>query len=132
MLNSRAMNALQRAREIADERLVQKRRVKKGSPYVFPPSGESEYICRASQTSDQFSKALTALKMHARPQSTCRHTYATMCIMAGMAPAFIAGQLGHSIQVLLTTYAKWLSSTNDWTEVGKLEKTMMGTKSVLA
>lgn len=53
-----------------------------------------------------------------------------MCLMAGMNPAFIADQLGHSIQVLLTTYAKWLSSTTDWSEVGKLEKTMIGTKLV--
>ena len=50
-----------------------------------------------------------------------------MCLMAGMNPAFIADQLGHSIQVLLTTYAKWLLSTTDWSEVGKLEKTMIGT-----
>jgi len=47
--------------------------------------------------------------------------------MAGMNPAFIAGQLGHSVQMLLTTYAKWLSSTTDWSKVGKLEQAMIGT-----
>ncbi|NMY12695.1 integrase [Pseudomonas veronii] len=46
--------------------------------------------------------------------------------------AFIAGQLGHSIQVLLTTYAKWLSSTSDWSEVGKLEQSLIGTELVQA
>lgn len=132
MLNSRAINALQRARVIADERLMQHRRIKQESQYVFPPSGGSEFICRPSQTGAQFSKALEALKLRARPQYNCRHTYATMCLMAGMNPAFIAGQLGHSIQVLLTTYAKWLSSTSDWSEVGKLEQSMIGTKSVQA
>ena len=130
MLNSRALNALQRAREIADERLGQRRRVKNASGYVFPPSGGSEFIGRPSQTGEKFSKALAALKIRARPQYNCRHTYATMCLMAGMNTAFIAGQLGHSVQVLLTTYAKWLSSTNDWSEVGKLEDAMIGTKTV--
>ena len=132
MLNSRALNALQCAREIADARKVQRRRAKNDSPYVFPPSGESEFIGRPSQTGEQFSKALTALKIRARPQYNCRHTYATMCLMAGLNTGFIAAQLGHNIQVLLTTYAKWLSSTNDWSEVGKLEQAMIGTKSVQA
>ncbi|KJZ51639.1 tyrosine-type recombinase/integrase [Pseudomonas marginalis] len=132
MLNSRALNALRQAKQVADDRLLQRRRIKTKSQYVFPPSGGSEFICRPSQTGDQFSKALTALDLRHRPQYNCRHTYATMCLMAGMNPAFIAGQLGHSVQVLLTTYAKWLSSTTDWSEVGKLEQSMIGTKSVQA
>lgn len=132
MLNSRAINALERAKVIAKERSVQRRRIKNESQYVFPPSGENEFICRPSQTSHQFAKALTALKLRPRPQYNCRHTYATMCLMAGMNTAFIAGQLGHSIQVLLTTYAKWLSSTSDWSEVGKLEQSLIGTELVQA
>jgi hypothetical protein len=31
------------------------------------------------------------------------------------------------VQVLLSTYAKWLNSANDWTELAKLEKNVMGT-----
>ncbi|AUZ58783.1 integrase [Pseudomonas sp. XWY-1] len=50
--------------------------------------------------------------------------------MAGMNPAFIAGQLGHSVQVLLSTYAKWLNSANDWAELAKLERNVMGTELV--
>ena len=42
-------------------------------------------------------------------------------------PAFTAWQLGRSVQVLLSTYAKWLNSANDWTELAKLEKNVMGT-----
>ncbi len=57
-------------------------------------------------------------------------TYATMCLMSGMNPAFIAGQLGHSVQVLLTTYAKWLNSANDWAELAKLETNVIGTELV--
>jgi integrase len=132
MLNSRALAALDQAKLIAEARAVQRRRVKKGSPYVFPPSGGSEFIRWANRSGDQFVKALEALGIPARPQYNCRHTYATMCLMAGMNPAFIADQLGHSIQVLLTTYAKWLSSTTDWSEVGKLEESMIGTKLVQA
>ena len=51
---------------------------------------------------------------------TAPHTYATMCLMANMNAAFIANQLGHSVQMLLSTYAKWINSTSDWTELNKL------------
>ena len=52
--------------------------------------------------------------------------------MAGMNPAFIAAQLGHSVQVLLSTYAKWINSPNDWAELDKLKILESGTKVVRA
>ena len=51
-----------------------------------------------------------------------------MCLMAGMNPAFIANQLSHSVQMLHSTYAKWLISSTDWSELGKLENRKIGTK----
>ena len=53
-----------------------------------------------------------------------------MCLMAGMNPAFIANQLGHSVQMLLSIYARWLNSSMDWSELGKLENSMIGTNLV--
>lgn len=70
------------------------------------------------------------LTIRERRQYDTRHTYATMCLMAGMNPAFIANQLGHSVQMLLSTYAKWLNSTSDWAELQKLESQQNGTKLV--
>ncbi|AZC26769.1 integrase, putative [Pseudomonas sessilinigenes] len=64
-----------------------------------------------------------------RPPYNCRHTYATICSMSGLNPAFIAQQLGHSMQMLLSTYARWLNSSSDWSE---LEKLKIGIKSVSA
>jgi len=129
MLNSRALGALAHAKGIAGERDDDLRRVRKSSQYVFQPSGSSEYIRRVATPASHFAKALEALKIRGRNPYNCRHTYATMCLMASMNPAFIAGQLGHSVQVLLSTYARWLSSTTDWTEIGKLEE-RIGTKLV--
>ncbi len=40
-----------------------------------------------------------------------------MCLMVGMKPAFIAKQLGHSIQILLARYARWLDGASDWAEM---------------
>jgi integrase len=55
-----------------------------------------------------------------------------MCFMAGMNPAFIATQLGHSVQMLLSTYARRINSSTDWDELGKLENSSIGTKLVQA
>ncbi|WP_408003614.1 integrase [Pseudomonas asplenii] len=34
--------------------------------------------------------------------------------MSGFNPAFIAQPLGHSMQMLLSTCARWLNSGSDW------------------
>jgi len=69
-----------------------------------------------------------------RPPYNCQHTYATMCLMAGMNSAFIATQLGHSVQMLLSTHVRWINSSTDWHELDKLdkapEKSQIGTKVV--
>lgn len=64
---------------------------------------------------------LKALDVRYRPPYNCRHTYATMCLMAGMTPAVIAKQLGHSVQMLLSTYAHWISGESDWAKLAKLQ-----------
>lgn len=129
MLTTRALNALKVAQAVADLRSKQKR-MHKNSPYVFPPTRTSEYIQQASLTDKFFKPTLKKLGIRGRRQYNCRHTYATMCLMAGINPAFIANQLGHSIQMLLSTYAKWLNSSHDWNEIGKLETSLIGTKLV--
>lgn len=130
MLNSRALGALERAREIADARKRNGRRVSAESPFIFQPAGRSPHMKGPSTPGGHFNEAIEATSIRARPQYNCRHTYATMCLMSGMNPAFIAGQLGHSVQVLLTTYAKWLNSANDWSELAKLETAVIGTELV--
>ncbi|MNF51507.1 putative prophage phiRv2 integrase [compost metagenome] len=130
MLNSRALHALEEAECVAKQRAKQSRRKLTESPFVFPPTKNFEFIQQASVTDKHFQAALTALKIRARRQYNCRHTYATMCLMAGMNPAFIATQLGHSVQMLLSTYARWINSSTDWGELGKLENSLIGTKLV--
>lgn len=120
LLNSRAMHALRVA-----ERLTKLR-----SEYVFAPADGDSYIKSDSTTRDYLLKALVKLKIRRRRQYDTRHTYATMCLMAGMNPAFIANQLGHSVQMLLSTYAKWMNSDADRAELDKLDRLAIGTKVV--
>lgn len=123
LLNDRALHALKEAKTLTMAR----------SGFVFAPSrmdGDSDWIHTDTTTRKYFNLALRALGIRIRRQYDARHTYATMCLMAGMNPAFIANQLGHSVQMLLSTYARWLNSTSDWTELQKLENRPIGTELV--
>jgi integrase len=68
-----------------------------------------------------FTAALKTLGIRHRRTYNTRHTYATQCLMAGMTPAFVANQLGHSVIVLLSTYAKWLHGEESTREMAKLK-----------
>ncbi|QHF02409.1 tyrosine-type recombinase/integrase [Pseudomonas asturiensis] len=124
LLNDRALHALEKARPLTEAR----------SDYVFAPSGtgeKSEMFIRSETSQKRYwLAALRKLGIRRRRMYDTRHTYATMCLMAGMNPAFIAAQLGHSVQVLLSTYAKWINSPNDWAELDKLKMLESGTKVV--
>lgn len=131
LLNNRALHALEVAREMATYRAKQDRRFPE-SRFVFPPAKRSEFIGSPMVTARHFRVVLRELGIRDRPQYNTRHTYATMCLMAGMNPAFIARQLGHSVKILLERYARWLDSSTDWAEIDKLENTTFGTKVVRA
>lgn len=126
LLNDRALHALDKARPLTAAR----------SDYVFAPEGNgdrSELFIRSETGPKRYwISAIRKLGVRQRRMYDTRHTYATMCLMSGMNPAFIAAQLGHSVQVLLSTYAKWISSPSDWAELEKLNFTESGTKSVQA
>lgn len=68
-----------------------------------------------------FSQALKKLGIRHRPAYNTRHSYATMLLMAGANPHFVAAQLGHSVVMTLTVYSRWLRSENDWLELQKLD-----------
>lgn len=120
LLNDRAMHALEYARQYAERRAAGDGRIKE-FPYCFPPSKNAEFVQQTSDLHHQWRPTLKALGVRYRPPYNCRHTYATMCLMAGMTPAFIAKQLGHSVQMLLSTYAHWISGESDWAELAKLQ-----------
>ncbi|MCQ9423347.1 site-specific integrase [Pseudomonas sp. LJDD11] len=129
LLNDRALHALAYAKEYAARRLSSGDGRVKEFPYAFPPTKGNQYIQETSAMHKPWGPAVRELGIRYRPPYNCRHTYATICLMSGMNPAFIAQQLGHSVQMLLSTYARWINSSSDWSELEKLD---IGIKSVSA
>lgn len=121
LLNDRALSAMEGALAMAGE----------SAPFVFRPAdGKKDYIGSENTPKQYLLAAVEALGFRWRTQYATRHTYATICLMAGMTPAFVAKQLGHSVQVLLTTYAKWIDSDADLLELDKLNLGASGTELV--
>jgi integrase len=112
-LNSRALAALMR----------QKPRTYLAGKHVFLNHRTGEAYSSEKQFNDQTWKpALKALTIRYRRPYNTRHTYATMMLMAGLTPAYCANQLGHSIEMFLRTYAKWLDGERNAIEQSQLEQ----------
>lgn len=61
-----------------------------------------------SQRDHYWKPSLKRLGIRARRAYCTRHTFCTAALMAGVQPAYIASQAGHSVQMLLSTYARWI------------------------
>ena len=55
----------------------------------------------------------TGVRRSAQPNYPWRHTYGSVGLSEGAPPAFLARQLGHSLQLFFGTYAAWISSDAD-------------------
>lgn len=64
---------------------------------------------------------LKQLGIRYRRPYNMRHTYATIGLMSGAKPGFLADQLGHSLRMFFDVYAKWLRSVDDQLEVAKVD-----------
>lgn len=71
--------------------------------------------------SEMMRAVLKLLGMRHRPAKNTRHTYATMLLMSGAKPAWAAAQLGHSVDVFLKKYAKWIPGGDRGVELAKVE-----------
>ena len=116
-LNSRSLSALKRQAEhtrIAGEHVFL-------DPRYSTPWTEERAFRRSYWT-----PALKVLGIRYRKPYNTRHTYATIMLMQAMTPAFCAKQLGHSVEMFLRTYSKWLDGSQDALEMAKLETAFSG------
>ncbi|WP_250534931.1 site-specific integrase [Caballeronia sp. AZ10_KS36] len=114
-LNSRAYAALQRQRaftQVAGGRVFQ-------DPRTSKPWHSEEAFTRV-----YWSRILKRLGIRYRRPYNMRHSYATSMLMAGMTPAFCARQLGHTVEMFLRTYAKWIDGSQNDLEMARLENAL--------
>jgi integrase len=115
ILNSRALEAFKR----------QAKHTRIAGEHVFlDPRYEAPWMDERAFRRSFWEPAIKALGIRYRKPYNMRHTYATMMLMAGMTPAFCASQLGHSVEMFLTTYSKWIDGGQNDVEMARLEATL--------
>lgn len=114
-LNSRAMAVLQRQRQHTF--------LAQGAVFYDPRHGEA-WADEKAFKKRCWVPTLKRLGIRYRPPYNTRHTYATMLLMADMKQAFCARQMGHSIEVFNSTYARWLDGDRDDLEMARLESSL--------
>lgn len=121
MLNSRALESLKRQKKwtfFAEHNRV----------FVDPGTG-TPWAYEQNYRKRYWMKTLKALGIRYRRPYNTRHTYATMGLMNGVNPAFMAKQLGHGMDVFLNDYARWISGDQDQRELDKIEALISGGSS---
>lgn len=71
------------------------------------PSDAGPWNNEREQRDTYWRPSLKRLAIRWRPPYNTRHTFATVALMAGVPPGYIADQLGHSVKILLERYARW-------------------------
>ena len=101
-LNQRAADVIQR----------QRARTQTGGAEVFiNPHTDKAYLDEQTQRRI-WTLALRAAGVRYRPPKECRDTSVTMALMASANPMWVAMQHGHSLQVMMRDYAKWIPSAD--------------------
>lgn len=109
-LNSRARNALERLKTLG---------LPSGGPVFVNTAGGNAYNAKKQRTI--WREIITKLGYRYRDMYNMRHTYATFGLMNGVNPAFMAEQLGHSLQEFFKTYAKWINSNHNQAQTQLIE-----------
>ncbi|MFE1574310.1 Arm DNA-binding domain-containing protein [Comamonas odontotermitis] len=134
-LNSRAFAALERHRDAlpraniltipgaVSSPLPQKPSAPAADTTIFlDPRYGTPWVDERAFRRSFWTPALKALGIRYRPPNNSRHTFATMLLMAGATPAYAAKQMGHSVEMFLSVYSKWIDDGHGDLEQAKLER----------
>ena len=97
----------------------------KGHGFIFEnPVTEKPFHDERSQRDHYWKPALARLGIRYRSPYHTRHTFATIAIMAGANPPWVAKQMGNSPRVIYKHYAKWIDQADRSSERVKVERAL--------
>lgn len=118
-LNSRAMSALQR--QMAHTYMRNAKAV------FYEPGFDRPWHDDRRQREDYWAPTLKACGIRYREPYQTRHTFATLNLMAGANPMWVAQQMGHvNMKMLLERYSRWIPGADGGAERDKLEVLIQG------
>lgn len=91
-------------------------------PLFLDPSTGKPWAYEQNARKSYWVPTLEALGIRYRRPYNTRHTYASLGILAGARPAFLAQQLGNRLDVFCEYYARWIEEERNRAEVGKIDR----------
>lgn len=92
-----------------------------GTLFLDPGTGK-QWAYEQNARKRYWGPTLDALVIRYRRPYNTRHTNATLGILAGARPAFMAQQLGHTLEVFYKHYQRWVEEAQSLVEVGKINR----------
>ncbi len=113
-LSARALQALERQRAAMGKRAVP-------AGHVFTSDEGAPFTTTDEPLRSWWKPAVKASKVRTRDARQTRHTFATMCLMAGLTPGWVAMQMGHSPEMFFRVYSRWIQGADQGAERRKLD-----------
>lgn len=110
-LNSRARAALERQRSLTQL----------AGEHVFLDRDGKAFNDTDGPFDAWWRPALRLSGIRQRDARQTRHTFATLCLHAGLTPAWAAKQLGHSVEMFYRVYSSWIEGADKGAERKKLD-----------
>lgn len=101
--------------------ISQKRYTQNSSKVFHDPYYNEPWLYHRVTRAAFWTTTLKRLGIRHRRTYNTRHTYATIGLMAGVNPAFMARQLGHSLDMFFKVYANWIDGQQNDRELAKIE-----------
>jgi integrase len=101
--------------------ISQKRYTQNSSKVFHDPYYNEPWLYHRITRAAFWTTTLKRLGIRHRRTYNTRHTYATIGLMAGVNPAFMARQLGHSLDMFFKVYANWIDGKQNDRELAKIE-----------
>lgn len=110
-LTSRARNVLDRQRKVSQL----------SGGRVFVDDDGQEFASTDGPMRGWWKPAMKVSGIRQRDARQTRHTFATICLMAGIKPAWAAKQMGHSVEMFYRVYSRWIDHADKGAERRKLD-----------
>ncbi|WP_407932588.1 tyrosine-type recombinase/integrase [Castellaniella denitrificans] len=111
-LQTLALCALRRQRELTES--------KTGLVFLNPSTGRK--FADTAAPLQVWYDALKAAGIRKRGARQTRHTYATLCLHAGMNPAYVSRQMGHAnAKMFFEVYSRWIDGDANTREKAKMD-----------
>ncbi|HRO54222.1 MAG TPA: integrase, partial [Alicycliphilus sp.] len=110
-LTSRALKVLERQRKLTQL----------AAGLVFVDEDGAAFTSTDDPLNAWWKPAMKLSGIRQRDARQTRHTFATMCLMAGIKPAWAARQMGHSVEMFYRVYSRWINHADKGAERRKLD-----------